>query len=403
MTTSDPNRRDEPTDGPDAASTKFGGPAEPTQEPEPAADAPAAEATPQQRPSWLTEPADEPADDDAAAGTTSSAPWSSTPAGAARPTADPGAEGTGNDPAGTSADDERTTTADRRQGFMGLRDEADIGQSGTPGGATGTGRSDATTTQTGPSHAAPIPPAPAATAAVPAAGAGHPPASTGAAASTPGGTTPSRSTPGSAASSDDAALRERWSSRQPDHSSDAALEGATQARPRSRAAAHWWSLLISLVLTPVAWYLVADGGARLTLGEESPWATGEIVPSALIELVAGLIVVAVLLLVARWSALGAIVMGAIVLLAGLAFVVLPSETATFLDPVTTWLEDFNAFGGNVAHHLLEDGPSGRIALYGLGLLMTGVVSGGARRSGRAEQRSREAYERRTVRNGDGGA
>src|SRR5690606_1142228 len=32
--------------------------------------------------------------------------------------------------------------------------------------------------------------------------------------------------------------------------------------PTSRAAAHWWNILIAVVFTPVAWYLVADGGER---------------------------------------------------------------------------------------------------------------------------------------------
>ena len=149
---------------------------------------------------------------------------------------------------------------------------------------------------------------------------------------------------------------------------------------------------------------MADAGARLTLGDNSPWARGELNLAAVAELAAGFLVTAVVLLTARWSSLGALVTGTLVLLAGLTFVVVPAETAAFLEPVTTWLWNLNALGGNVAHHLMVDGPSGRLALYGLGLLLTGVVARGARRRGRAEERTREAYARstgRSARHGNG--
>lgn len=190
------------------------------------------------------------------------------------------------------------------------------------------------------------------------------------------------------------AVRERW--REPGPAGDPLLDGATHAGPRSRAPAHWWSLLLTLVLSPVAWYLVADAGARLTLGgADSPWARGEVNPAALVELGAGLVVTTVVLLTARWSSLGALVTGTVVLLAGLTFVVVPAQTAAFLEPAVVWLRNLNDLGGNVAHHLLVDGPTGRLALYGLGLLLTGVVAHGARRLGRAEERSRAAYARST--------
>ncbi|GAA3509412.1 hypothetical protein [Georgenia daeguensis] len=249
------------------------------------------------------------------------------------------------------------TTATRRQGFLGLHgDASDAGPQ--PGPHVTTGGGDA-------SRDAP----------------------------TTGGR--------SARTPEEAALRDRWRERE---ASAGVLDGATQAAPRSRAGAHWWSLLLTLVLTPVAWYLVADAGARLTLGDDSPWARGEVAPAALLELLAGLVVTAAVLLAARWSSLGAQVIGTLVLLAGLAFVILPSQTAEVVGPAVTWLEDLNALGRNTAHHLLADGPSGWLALYGLGLLSLGVVSHGARRLGRADERAREAYAVRTgrsARRGDG--
>lgn len=338
MTSPDPHRHDAPDEGPAEASTRGGSP-----------DA----APARRRPGWLTEP-DE--------------------------------SGTGQDTVATGTDeDDPTSTADRRQGFLGLH-----------------------RAETEPPQDAATPPRPAAE---PATAGTATPASPQASAT---GSTSSETAPGVATSSrspvpaesparteslsgSDEELRRRWSGEDREStadSSDAVLAGATQAKPRSRAPAHWWSLIISVLLAPVAWYLVADAGARLTLGEDSPWATGEISVAAVIELAAGLVVVAVVLLAARWSALGATVMGVVVLLAGAAFIGVPAQTATSLDPVLTWLEDWNAFGGNVAHHVQEDGPTGRLALYGLTLLLVGVVAAGARRHGRAEQRRREAYERR---------
>src|SRR5699024_3865086 len=47
---------------------------------------------------------------------------------------------------------------------------------------------------------------------------------------------------------------------------DVVLEGTTaHTRPPSRAKAHVLTILLTLLLTPVAWYLLADAGARLTL------------------------------------------------------------------------------------------------------------------------------------------
>ncbi|GAA1651314.1 hypothetical protein [Georgenia ruanii] len=186
-------------------------------------------------------------------------------------------------------------------------------------------------------------------------------------------------------------LRARWQEA-PDPA-DVALAGASEARPRSRAAAHVWALVLTLLLAPVAWYLVADAGARLTLGEDSPWATGTLAPAAVVELVCGLLVLAVVVLAARWSSLGALVTGALVLLAGAAFVLLPGPTADALAPALDRLRDLNDLGGNVAHHLLADGPSGRLAQAGLTLGLVGIVAHGARRLGRAEEHGRREAAR----------
>ncbi|WP_164737244.1 hypothetical protein [Georgenia sp. SYP-B2076] len=189
------------------------------------------------------------------------------------------------------------------------------------------------------------------------------------------------------------ALRARWRDA-PVPEADVVLAGATHTRARSRAAAHWWGLAVAAVLTPVAWYLVADGGARLTLGDTTPWSTGAVAPAALVELAGGLVVVALVMLAARWSSVGAIVSGALVLAAGAAFLAFPGETRELLTPVLDRLRGFNDLGGNVAHHLVSDGSSGRLALYGVALALLGVVSHGARRQGRREERARATHESR---------
>lgn len=172
------------------------------------------------------------------------------------------------------------------------------------------------------------------------------------------------------------------------------LEGASiSPEPPSRAAAHWWAILLSLVGVPVAWYLLADAGARFTLPAGSPWETGNLNVAALIEFGAGLLVLAAVLLAARWSSVGAFITGGLVFIAGLPFLAVPDLTRDWLEPVLTRLQDFNDFGGNLAHHIVASGATGRFVVYGLALVLVGFVSHGARRQGRREAKALEAFER----------
>ena len=77
-------------------------------------------------------------------------------------------------------------------------------------------------------------------------------------------------------------LRARWQEA-PDPT-DVALAGASEARPRSRAAAHVWVLVVTVLLTPVAWFLVADAGARLTGLAETAGGRGVLDVPAVAEL-----------------------------------------------------------------------------------------------------------------------
>ncbi len=157
----------------------------------------------------------------------------------------------------------------------------------------------------------------------------------------------------------------------------------------SRAAAHWWTVLITLVFAPVAWYLFTDGGARIE------WASSQSQPitiAAYIEFGLGLLAVFIFLLAARWSSIGSIVMGSVFLALGLAFLIFPGEGADVLRTSTEYFGRLGQFGINVVEHLSATLETGRMALYGLVLIMVGVVSHGARRQGRREERTKIALE-----------
>ncbi len=157
--------------------------------------------------------------------------------------------------------------------------------------------------------------------------------------------------------------------------------------PVSRAAAHWWTILITLVFAPVAWYLFTDGGARIE------WAASQSTPIAIasyIEFVLGLLAVFIFMLAARWSSVGSIIMGSIAFILGVAYLLFPFTGAEILTGATDYFSRLGQFGLNVQMHLSSTLVSGRMALFGLALIMVGVVSHGARRQGRREERTKIA-------------
>ncbi|WP_075891472.1 hypothetical protein [Actinomyces provencensis] len=175
---------------------------------------------------------------------------------------------------------------------------------------------------------------------------------------------------------------------------DALFEGATVVpEVPSRAAAHVWSLLLTLLLVPLAWYLLADAGARMTLATDNPMSTGILNPAALAELVGGVLVVVLIAVLARHSSLGAHVVGIVVTVLGLPWVVAPGASARLVLPAMEWLDQWNAFGANLAHHLQASGYSGRLLLVGIALLLLGWTSHRVRRSGRDEEALRAEVER----------
>ncbi|OFQ22286.1 hypothetical protein HMPREF2946_04295, partial [Actinomyces sp. HMSC062G12] len=160
----------------------------------------------------------------------------------------------------------------------------------------------------------------------------------------------------------------------------------------SRTGAHWASLVGFLVFTPLAWYLAADAGARMTLADSAPMFTGVASIQALGELLGAVVIAAILFVLARRSSLGAWIMGAVALLVGLPWVLAPGFTASALLSALTSLRDTGPLGANLMHHLQASGYSGRFVVLGAVLMGIAYVSHSARRTGRSEEALRTSLE-----------
>jgi hypothetical protein len=159
--------------------------------------------------------------------------------------------------------------------------------------------------------------------------------------------------------------------------------------PQSRTSAHWWGILIAVVFTPVAWYLIADGGDRIAHAQNTN--LDQINVAGFIELGGGILALVALFIAARWSSVGSIIMGSVGVAIGAAFLAVPRFVLDFLDEqAAPVFERLQQFGTNIYDHLLSDGQTGRLVAYGIVLIFAGVVSHGARRQGRREERRKIA-------------
>ncbi|WP_406715948.1 hypothetical protein QEU96_02350 [Trueperella pyogenes] len=171
--------------------------------------------------------------------------------------------------------------------------------------------------------------------------------------------------------------RERWSN----DPGDDVLTEDIPAEPKKRGLAHVGTFFLTLLLLPVVWYFISDAGARLAVVPGNPWLTGSVQLMPLGELLAGIVVVGVIWLAARASSLGAQVLGTIVFLAGAAALVVPQLAQNLIAQLDIAIGSYNAFTGNVVYHLTNDLASGRLAVFGALLLLTGLVAHGSRRRG----------------------
>ena len=180
----------------------------------------------------------------------------------------------------------------------------------------------------------------------------------------------------------------------PESLDDALFEGATVVPEMpSRAAAHWSSLALGIFALPITWYLIADAGARMTLPEGNPAATGVINWLALTEVAIALVAVIALFEAFKRSSLGAWIGGLCFFAAGLPWVFAPGFTSAHTVSVLHFLQNSGALGANLAHHLQASGYSGRLLFLGIALLGIASLSHSVRRGGRNEEAMREQVER----------
>ncbi|WP_216395461.1 hypothetical protein [Arcanobacterium phocae] len=151
--------------------------------------------------------------------------------------------------------------------------------------------------------------------------------------------------------------------------------------PKGRGWLHVGGFFLTILLLPVAWYFISDAGARLYLVDNNPWETKSFALFPFVELIGGLAVITLIWLTARATSLGAQFWGAVITLCGLAALITPSSAQRAI----TWLDNqigsYNAFTGNVIHHIELDFGTGRVAILGFMLFMTGIVAHAARRRG----------------------
>ena len=180
----------------------------------------------------------------------------------------------------------------------------------------------------------------------------------------------------------------------PESLDDALFEGATVVPEMpSRAAAHWSSLALGIFALPITWYLIADAGARMTLPEGNPVATGVINWLALTEVAIAFVAVIALFEAFKRSSLGAWIGGLCFFAAGLPWVFAPGFTSAHTVSVLHFLQNSGALGANLAHHLQASGYSGRLLFLGIALLGIASLSHSVRRRGRNEEAMREQVER----------
>ena len=180
----------------------------------------------------------------------------------------------------------------------------------------------------------------------------------------------------------------------PESLDDALFEGATVVPEMpSRAAAHWSSLALGVFALPITWYLIADAGARMTLPEGNPAATGVINWLAITEVAIAFVAVIALFEAFKRSSLGAWIGGLCFFAAGLPWVFAPGFTSAHTVSVLHFLQNSGALGANLAHHLQASGYSGRLLFLGIALLGIASLSHSVRRRGRNEEAMREQVER----------
>lgn len=167
------------------------------------------------------------------------------------------------------------------------------------------------------------------------------------------------------------------------------LAGATVLPEiRSHVKKHWLSSVLTLLLTPLCWWLLADAIVRIQDASIANLA-GESAYSAfgLVELLGGIAIIAILLFLSVISGVGLIVTGSLITVVGLAFLVAPGSMAGLLTPLVEAISD-TSVGQVVVQNLSNTSFNGLAFITGISMLGGGIAISCSRRLGRAEEADR---------------
>lgn len=159
--------------------------------------------------------------------------------------------------------------------------------------------------------------------------------------------------------------------------------------PKGRGWTHVWVTLVTLLLLPVAWYLLSNGMEALRLAhplteaELTDPAFNQVTPMVLgpiLELLGGVAALIIVALLARRSSFGAQFFGIVIALGaavGLFFPKLALHVPVLWARVTASLN--HVIIDNVTAHLYRDLLWGRFLVFGIVIFVIGLAAHGARK------------------------
>lgn len=162
------------------------------------------------------------------------------------------------------------------------------------------------------------------------------------------------------------------------------LEGATvYPTLPSRAAAHWWSIFLGILLLPLSWFFLNKGISDL--------ATNQVrasLPIGMIEIAGATLAIFIFLLATQFSSLGAFVMGTLTTIVGGLFLFLPNQTDKFFGPVVERATQMGGITEKIFKFFSTNAYNGTLFYFGIILFAVGFIAHTARRQGRREQQIR---------------
>ncbi|MDY5129356.1 hypothetical protein R6G69_05030 [Actinotignum urinale] len=159
---------------------------------------------------------------------------------------------------------------------------------------------------------------------------------------------------------------------------------AIPAAPKKRLWTHLWVTLVTLLLTPLTWYVLSDSIARFEISRPSALEAASVNYAAVFELLGGVALVILIALLARRSTLGTQMWGWCIMLGGIFFLIFPKigvKISTALSGLEGPTSTINTTTENFVHHFSRDISFGGFVIFGAMLLAIGFAAHGARRRG----------------------